>query len=62
MQCPECKSKLTVRDTDDLSTIVIRVRRCPGCGCRIETLETITAMLRPAREIMAHCDSPQLSV
>lgn len=51
MQCPECKTKLTVRDTDDLSNFVIRVRRCPACGCRIETTETITAMLRPAREL-----------
>lgn len=51
MQCPHCKSKLSVRDTDDLDNLVIRVRRCKVCGFRLETTERVTAILTPAHDV-----------
>lgn len=60
MQCPECKSKLTVRDTDDFGSFVIRVRNCPTCRCRIDTTEVVTAY-RPAEVIVQHASELQKS-
>lgn len=48
MECPYCKAKLTVRDTDALTRSVMRIRRCPSCGYRCETTEEITLVLHPA--------------
>lgn len=51
MQCPQYKTKLTVRDTDDYGDFVIRVRKCPQCHCRIESTEVITGC-QPAEKIV----------
>lgn len=62
MQCPHCKARLSVRDTDDLDNLVIRIRRCKVCGFRLETTERVTAILTPAHDIPVASEVFQKSV
>lgn len=62
MQCPNCKARLSVRDTDDLDNLVIRIRRCKVCGFRLETTERVTAVLTPAHDIPIASEVLQQSV
>lgn len=42
---PKCGGKIGVIDTRALEKEIVRVRRCPGCDRRLETVEVVTRVV-----------------